>query len=79
MYGFAAPYVELRERPRGLEGVHVYDKCEIPFRDDYVLLSFGWVTNDPSILPISCCLSEGKKGSGICWTSPLGCDELLPL
>lgn len=28
----------------------MYDKCEIPFRDDYVLLSFAWVTTDP-LLP----------------------------
>lgn len=41
-------------------GVDVYDKFEIPFRADYVLLSFGWVTTDPPrtytqpLSPLSC-------------------------
>lgn len=47
MYGFVARTSNCCAREHRAEGVNVYDKCEIPFRDDYVLLSFGWVTTDP--------------------------------
>lgn len=50
MYGFVARTSNRCAREHRAEGVNVYDKCEIPFRDDYVLLSFGWVTTDP-LLP----------------------------
>lgn len=50
MYGFVARTSNCCAREHQAEGVNVYDKCEIPFRDDYVLLSFGWVTTNP-LLP----------------------------
>lgn len=79
MYGFVARTSNCCAREHQAEGVNVYDKCEIPFRDDYVLLSFGWVTTNPLLpsthspplylspfffLAIPRCPSE-KKGSGI--------------
>lgn len=65
MYGFVARTSNCARDHR--ERVDVYDKCEIPFRDDYVLLSFGWVMTDPPP-PFSfsyITLSEGKKSYGI--------------